>query len=130
MTTNQEKTKPNIWNIIFLVLMAIVIGLYIYHRYSIDGKIEHEDWINVSTLMILFGLICTILTEILEGLIMIGKVIYEKWQEEKENKRKVLKMEGKTDLARDIREITKSTEENKLSGAIEKIFESHEINPN
>ena len=81
------------WTISFLVLIALMIVIYVI-RVSAKGislksfiELKQQDLLHISTLMPLFIYISSVLTEIGEGIIMIGKALYDNWKEKKEEKR-------------------------------------------
>ena len=73
------------WTVAFLIIIGGMIVYYLIWVKPKDTNLK-ESLKNIGTIMPLFIYVSTVVTEILEVFYMLGKVLYEKIQENKQAK--------------------------------------------
>ena len=110
------------WTVAFLIVIGGLIAIYVF-RIKPKGTTFEEDLRNIGTIMPLFIYVSTVATETGEIIIMLGKAIYEKIQENRHAKIQKAIAQGESNV---INALTKLAKASKGGITVEQAIETYE----
>ena len=110
------------WTAAFLIVIGGMIAIYVF-RIKTKGTSFEDDLRNIGTIMPLFIYVSTVVTETGEIIIMLGKAIYEKIQENKQAKIEKAIAKGESNV---IHALTKLAKDSKGGITVEQAIEKYE----